>query len=129
MIRDIYLNIDEQIIPITGTNRLKQYVKGKLNPERLKNFILADINGLVLDFFIYQGKKTTIDHDDFEFLLTLAESVLWHLSETVPPKTCLYFDRYFTTEKLIQILLKNIYIFYGYSNEKSFANKYNINVR
>ncbi|KAL4131946.1 hypothetical protein QTP88_009172 [Uroleucon formosanum] len=33
--------------------------------------------------------------------LILAESVVWHLSETVPPKTCLYFDRYFTTEKLV----------------------------
>lgn len=106
LIRDTHLSIDEQIIPFTGSTRLKQYVKGKPNPEGLKNFVLADRNGLVLDFFIYQGKKTTIDHDDCEFSLTLAESVVWHLSETVPPKTCLYFDRYFTTEKLVQILLK-----------------------
>lgn len=79
--------------------KTKIYIKGKPNSEGLKNFVLADTNGLVLDFFIYQGKKTTIDHDDCEFSLTLAESVVWHLSETVPPKTCLYFDRYFTTEK------------------------------
>jgi hypothetical protein len=36
----------------------------------------------------------------------LAESVVWHLSEIVPPNMCLYLDRYFTTEKLVQILLK-----------------------
>ncbi|XP_060846158.1 piggyBac transposable element-derived protein 3-like [Rhopalosiphum padi] len=106
LISDTHLSIDEQIIPFTGSTRLIQYVKGKPNPEGLKNFVLADKNGLVLDIFIYQGKKTTIDHDDCEFSLTLAESVVWHLSETVPPKTCLYFDRYFTTEKLVQILLK-----------------------
>ncbi|KAL4100861.1 hypothetical protein QTP88_020890 [Uroleucon formosanum] len=86
LIRDTHLSIDEQIIPFTGTTRLKQFVKGKPNPEGLKHFVLADRNGLVLDFFIYQGKITTIYHDDCEFSLTLAESIIWHLSETVPPK-------------------------------------------
>ncbi|KAL4135329.1 hypothetical protein QTP88_006944 [Uroleucon formosanum] len=49
--------------------------KGKPKPEGLKNFVLADKNGLVLDFFIYQGKKTSINHEDCEYSLTLAESV------------------------------------------------------
>jgi len=41
--------------------------------------------------------------------MSLAESVVWRLSETDPPKTCLNFGRHFTNDKLVQLLLTKKY--------------------
>ncbi|XP_025202634.1 piggyBac transposable element-derived protein 3-like [Melanaphis sacchari] len=103
LVRDVELCIDEQMIPFTGNVKMKQFVRGKPNPTGLKNFVLANKNGLVLDFCIYQGKGTTFETNS-EYLLTIGESAVVHLSQTVPPGSCLYFDRFFTTQKLLDIL-------------------------
>lgn len=65
--------------------------------------MLADKHGLILDFCIYQGKGTFLS-DDCTYSLSVGESAVWCLSQTVPPKSCLYFDRYFTTHKLVHML-------------------------
>jgi len=103
LVHDVELCIDEQMIPFTGNVKMKQFVRGKPNPTGLKNFVLANKNGLVLDFCIYQGKGTTFETNS-EYLLTIGESAVVHLSQTVPPGSCLYFDRFFTTQKLMDIL-------------------------
>lgn len=82
---------------------MKQYVRGKPNPTGLKNFILANKHGLVLDFCVYQGKGSSFITES-KYPLTVGESVVIHLSKTIPPGTCLYFDRFFTTQKLLDIL-------------------------
>jgi hypothetical protein len=95
------------MIPFTGRTSLLQYVRGKPNPWGLKNFVLATPKGLVLDFEIYQGANTNIQKDK---KLGLGGSVVMRLAETIPPKSKVFFDRYFTSEHLIRTLLeKNIY--------------------
>lgn len=107
--RPPHVSIDEQMIPFTGTTLLKQYVVGKPNPVGLKNFVLASPDGMVLDFSVYQGKNT-FPLEDNRGQFTVAESAVVKLCETVPPGTCVYFDRWFTTEKLIVYLKsKGIY--------------------
>lgn len=103
LVRDVHLSIDEQIIPFTGNTKMKQYVRGKPNPTGLKNFILANNYGLVLDFCVYQGKGSSFITES-KYPLTVGESAVIHLSKTIPPGTCLYFDRFFTTQKLLDIL-------------------------
>lgn len=52
--------IDEQIIPITGKCKQKQFLKGKPNSEGIKVFLMANPNDILLDLCLYQGKGTTI---------------------------------------------------------------------
>ena len=99
------LAIDEQMIPFTGSACvMKQYVPNKPNPEGVKNFVLAAPNGLVLDFELYQGKDRLNIGNNNPDEFTMGECVVLRLSETVNEGTHLYFDRYFTSIRLLEIL-------------------------
>ena len=104
--------VDEQMIPFTGTTNLKQYVPNKPNPVGLKNWVLAGENGLMIDFEVNQGKQKIVS------MLTdlpvrpeigLGEAVVLRLSQTLPERCKLYFDRFFTSLSLLDALSdKNI---------------------
>jgi len=94
---------------------MKQYVRGKPNPTGLKNFILANKHGLVLDFCVYKGSSFITES---KYPLTGGESAVIHLSKTIPPGTCLYFDRFFTTQKLLDILKTKKILSIGNVKEK-----------
>ena len=98
------VSIDEQMVPFSGKTSLKQYMPGKPNPEGLKNFVVAATDGLILDFEVYQGKRLCARDglDGKEWFL--GESVVMRLIETLDPGTCVYFDRYFTTPRLLETL-------------------------
>ncbi|XP_045492376.1 piggyBac transposable element-derived protein 3-like [Colias croceus] len=93
-----FYSIDEQMIPFTGRCQLRQVVKNKPRPVGLKNFVLTTSEGLMLDFEIYRGARSTIGDSS----LGLGPSVILHLVQKIPPGSCVYHDRYFTTVALIE---------------------------
>ncbi|CAK1583879.1 unnamed protein product [Parnassius mnemosyne] len=100
--RSEHISIDEMIIPFTGTCGLKQYCPNKPNPVGLKVFVAANPDGLVLDMVVYQGEKTFEDYVYQGF--SLCEAAILRLSESLVPGHYLYFDRYFSTTKLLNEL-------------------------
>lgn len=100
--REKVVAVDEQMIPFTGICQMKQFVRGKPNPEGLKNFVCAAPDGLVIDFELYQGKGTFADETIKS--LGVGPSAVVRLIRTLFPGTHVYCDRYFTTLPLLEYL-------------------------
>lgn len=112
--RDKYVCVDEMMVPFSGVCTLKQYVPNKPNPVGLKVFVLANPNGIVLDFIFYQGETTFPELTASGF--SLGESSVLKLTESLTPGHCIYYDRYFTTEKLVTELLSRGFLSTGTIN-------------
>ncbi|XP_046389640.1 piggyBac transposable element-derived protein 3-like [Ischnura elegans] len=97
-------SVDEQMISFTGRCPNRQYVPNKPHPVGLKNFVLAERDGLVLDFHIYVGKGTIPDKDMRE--LGLGAGIVKLLTRTIS-HSIIYCDRFFTSEKLGDYLVAN----------------------
>ncbi|CAH0723011.1 unnamed protein product, partial [Brenthis ino] len=98
------MSIDEMIIPFTGKCPMRQYCPNKPNPVGLKVFVLATPQGVVCDMVIYQG-DTTFPHLISQGF-SLGEAAVLHLTRTLVPGHLLFFDRFFTSIKLCDELLR-----------------------
>lgn len=92
-------SVDEQMIPFTGKCHMRQLVKNKPRPVGLKNFVVTTSEGLMLDFEIYFGNNPALLHP-----LGLGPGVVLRLSQSIPPGSCIFFDRFFTTIPLLEEL-------------------------
>lgn len=98
------LSIDEQIIPFKGRLSMKQYIKGKPNPWGFKVYILAGKSGQPYDFFLYQGSSTDISKVHMKKFGFAATTVL-HLVQRLKSRGhTLFFDNFFTTYQVLEIL-------------------------
>lgn len=98
------LAVDEAIIPFKGQLNIKQYIRGKPCPWGIKMFLLCGKSGCAYDFFVYQGSGTELDEKTVKMFGFGAAAVL-HLTNNIKSEGHeIYFDNYFTTYQLIEIL-------------------------
>lgn len=106
LVKERNLSIDEQIVPFTGRLNVKQYCKGQPNPWGIKIFMLCGASGLIYNFIIYQGADTEF-YPQLKNKFGLGASVVLQLTEHVEKnKHFLFFDNYFATFNLFEILSK-----------------------
>lgn len=103
-IKEQHLSLDEMMIPFTGQCNVKQYLPSKSSPFGLKNFALANPNGLICDFEIYQGRDTFEEETGRGF--SLCEAAVLTLTKSLVPGHIVYIDRFFTTFKGSSELLR-----------------------
>lgn len=97
-------SVDEQMIPFWGHVSMSQYVKGKPNPRGLKNFVCTATDGLPIDFFLYEGKGSTILEGENYQNLDIGGKAVLRLSRSLPAGSTVYMDRYFTSVHLLDLL-------------------------
>lgn len=108
-----YLSIDEQMIPMRGraAKGVKQYVRNKPKIKwGIKNLVLRGKSGLAYDFITYQGSTTEFDPDILCTFGAGATMVLYLANRIDRSGHKLFFDNYFSTFQLFEILAqKKIY--------------------
>lgn len=98
------VSVDEQMIPLKNRLDTKQYIKEKLIRWGVKVFVLCGKDGIPYDFFVYQGSTTELSPTRVETFGFCASTVL-HLADRLHNRGHkLYFDNYFSSYPLLEIL-------------------------
>lgn len=103
------LCIDEQIIPYKGKFTAKQYIKGKPCPWGIKVFFLCGKSGIPYDLMVYQGSTTPIN-EGWVKTIGFGSAVVLQLTQRIPRNKVghkLFFDNYFPSYQLFEMLKKN----------------------
>ncbi|XP_063733351.1 piggyBac transposable element-derived protein 3-like [Eleginops maclovinus] len=94
-----------------GACPCRQYLPMKPNPVGIKNFVCATADGIVLDFDLYQGTGALLEQVEEEVGLGLGGLVLARLCQTLHRGTKVYCDRFFTSIRGVeQMMKKEMYI-------------------
>lgn len=100
------LSIDEQIIPFKGRLQAKQYIKNKPHKWGIKLFALCGSSGQPFDFFLYQGSYSELS-EYIRKTFGFGAAVVLHLAQRIKaPGHKVFFDNYFTSYTLLEILKK-----------------------
>ncbi|KAG5863495.1 hypothetical protein JTB14_011246 [Gonioctena quinquepunctata] len=85
---------------------MRQFVGGKHDPVGLKNFVMTTPKGVPLDFYLYEGKGSSVDSCLVKMLgkLDVGGRMVLKLTETLPIGVSVYTDRYSTSISLIDLL-------------------------
>lgn len=114
--------IDEQIIPFKGQLSVKQFSRGKPYPWGIKVFLLCGESGIVYDLLLYQGSTTELNPESLKSL-GLGASVVLHLTKNIEKnRHNIYFDNFFTTFQLLEILQKKQIFAIGTIRTNRFSN-------
>lgn len=98
--------VDEQMIPFKGHLSIKQYMRGKPCPWGIKVFLLCGEIGIIYDLLLYQGSTTEINSVNLR-QFGLGASIVLHLTKNVEKNMhFIYFDNFFSTFQLFEILQK-----------------------
>ncbi|XP_042558961.1 piggyBac transposable element-derived protein 3-like [Clupea harengus] len=98
------LSIDEQIVPFRGKLSVLQYIKGKPEPWGVKVYFLCGKSGIGYDFLIYQGATTELS-EQRKMVLGHGAAVVTHLCQRIQtPSHKLFFDNFFTTYNVLEVL-------------------------
>lgn len=110
--RTVDMSIDEMMIPFSGQCGIRVYLPNKPNPLGLKVLVLANPNGVVCDMIVYQGETTF--PSELKERYSLGECLIVFLTRSlVPGHNIIHCDRYFTTIKLTDTMLKNGFYIVG----------------
>lgn len=101
----------EMMVPFSGRTTLRQYVPKMQKQQGLKIFVMATADGIVLDYEFYQGKdalihaveRTGLDIAKYKNL-SIGEAAILRFVKSVTVGTSFYFNQYFTTTRLLEIL-------------------------
>ncbi|KAM3625846.1 uncharacterized protein V6R79_018497 [Siganus canaliculatus] len=98
------LCVDEQMVPFRGDLSVKQYIKGKPHPWGVKIYFLCGKSGMAYDFMLHQGTTMELSQQQRK-QLGLGAGLVYHLSQRITEANHkLYFDNYFTTYNLLELL-------------------------
>uniref|UniRef100_A0A3B4VA40 PiggyBac transposable element-derived protein domain-containing protein n=1 Tax=Seriola dumerili TaxID=41447 RepID=A0A3B4VA40_SERDU len=98
------LCVDEQMVPFRRTLSVKQYIKGKPHPWGVKIYFLCGKSGMAYDFMLHQSTTMELSQQHRK-QLGLGAGVVYHLSQRITEANHkLYFDNYFTTYNLLELL-------------------------
>jgi hypothetical protein len=82
---------------------MKQYIKGKPNPWGIKVYILCGKSGMPYDFFLYQSISTVLSLDNLK-KFGFGASVVLHLVNRLNNGHKLYYDNFFSSYQLLEVL-------------------------
>lgn len=118
-----FMAIDEQIIPFKGRFFAKQYIKGKPCPWGIKVYFLCGKSGMPYDFIVYQGSTTPLS-PILTKTIGSGSAIVLELAKRIPNANGykLFFDNYFPSFQLFEILLNRGILAAGTVRANRFGN-------